>query len=42
MVGGAGNDVYVVDLVGDVVTEAANEGRDEVQTTSGATPLGLI
>ena len=41
MVGGAGNDVYVVDSAGDVVTEAANEGRDEVQQPWELLP-GLI
>ena len=33
MVGGAGNDTYVVDNVGDVVTESANEGTDTVQSS---------
>ena len=28
MIGGAGNDTYVVDNAGDVVTENANEGTD--------------
>ena len=32
MTGGAGNDTYVVDNVGDVVTEAAGEGTDTVQS----------
>ena len=31
MIGGAGNDTYVVDDAGDVVTEAADEGTDTVQ-----------
>lgn len=30
MAGGAGNDRYVVDAVGDTVTEAANEGSDTI------------
>ncbi len=33
MIGGAGNDTYVVDAAGDVVTEAAGEGTDTVQTS---------
>lgn len=32
MAGGQGNDTYVVDNVGDVVTELINEGIDRVQT----------
>lgn len=32
MVGGAGNDTYVVNVSTDVVTEAANEGTDTVQS----------
>ncbi|MBV8686607.1 MAG: calcium-binding protein [Alphaproteobacteria bacterium] len=36
MVGGTGNDVYFVDASGDVVTEAANEGIDEVRTALGS------
>jgi Ca2+-binding RTX toxin-like protein len=32
MAGGLGNDVYVVDNVGDVVTENASEGTDTIQT----------
>ena len=33
MVGGAGNDTYVVAQTGDVVTENANEGTDTVQSS---------
>ena len=32
MIGGIGNDTYVVDNAGDVVTENANEGTDTVQS----------
>ena len=34
MAGGAGNDTYVVDNFGDVVTELANEGTDTVEVSS--------
>ncbi len=40
MVGGAGNDVYLVDNAGDVVTEAAGQGTDEVRTALAAYTLG--
>ena len=33
MMGGAGNDIYVVDAAGDVVTELAGEGTDLVQSS---------
>ena len=33
MIGGAGNDTYIVDNAGDVVTEALNEGTDTVQSS---------
>ena len=33
MVGGAGNDTYMVDNAGDVVMEALNEGTDTVQSS---------
>jgi Ca2+-binding RTX toxin-like protein len=41
MAGGAGNDIYVVDNTGDVVTEAANAGTDTVSTTLLSYGLGL-
>ncbi|WCM49899.1 heme peroxidase [Pseudomonas sp. WJP1] len=40
MNGGAGNDTFVVDNVGDVVTEAAGGGTDLVQTTLASYVLG--
>ncbi len=40
MRGGAGNDTYIVDNVGDVVTELANGGTDEVRTTLASYTLG--
>jgi len=33
LIGGAGNDTYVVDSTGDVVTEAASQGTDLVQSS---------
>ena len=33
MIGGTGNDTYVVNNAGDVVTEALNEGTDMVQSS---------
>ncbi|MDP3090492.1 MAG: calcium-binding protein [Nitrospira sp.] len=40
MTGGAGNDTYVVEHFFDVVTEAANEGTDQVQSALLAYQLG--
>jgi Ca2+-binding RTX toxin-like protein len=40
MTGGTGDDTYVVDSVGDVVTEAANEGKDTVLTSLASYTLG--
>jgi hypothetical protein len=40
MTGGTGDDTYVVDDVGDVVTELANEGTDTVETTLLTYTLG--
>ena len=37
MIGGAGNDTYVVDATGDVVTEAAGQGTDLVQSSASFT-----
>ena len=40
MAGGLGNDTYVVDNVGDVVTEASGEGTDLIQTALATYTLG--
>ncbi|RTR11631.1 beta strand repeat-containing protein, partial [Azospirillum griseum] len=40
MASGGGNDVYIVDSAGDVVTEAANQGFDEVRTGLASYSLG--
>ena len=38
--GGAGNDIYLVDVAGDVVTEAAAAGTDEIRTALSSYTLG--
>jgi Ca2+-binding RTX toxin-like protein len=40
MIGGTDNDTYMVDAAGDVVTEAAGQGTDSVETTLAAYTLG--
>ncbi len=40
MAGGNGNDTYIVDTLGDVVTEAASAGTDTVQTSLSSYTLG--
>ncbi|MGO7373843.1 beta strand repeat-containing protein, partial [Rhizobium ruizarguesonis] len=40
LIGGAGNDTYIVDDLADVVTEAAEVGIDTVRTTLAAYTLG--
>jgi Ca2+-binding RTX toxin-like protein len=40
MTGGLGNDTYIVDAVGDTVTEAVGAGTDTVRTSLGAYALG--
>src|SRR5262249_22311294 len=40
LAGGLGNDTYVVHDTGDVVTEAANGGLDEVRSVAAAYTLG--
>ena len=40
MVGGAGNDIYIVDNAGDVVVENPGAGIDEVRTTLASYTLG--
>ena len=40
LAGGLGNDIYYVDNVSDVVTEAASAGTDEVRTGLGSYTLG--
>ncbi|QAS79205.1 RTX toxin [Rhizobium acidisoli] len=40
LIGAAGNDTYIVDDVGDVVTEAANQGTDLIKTALSSYTLG--
>ncbi len=40
MVGGVGNDTYIVDSTADVVTEASAAGTDEVRTSLSSYTLG--
>ncbi|WP_425465793.1 calcium-binding protein, partial [Nitrospirillum bahiense] len=40
LVGGTGNDTYLVDDAGDVVTEVVGAGTDEVRTTLASYTLG--
>ncbi|TAY69456.1 calcium-binding protein, partial [Rhizobium leguminosarum] len=40
LIGGAGSDIYIVDHVGDIVTEAADAGNDTVRTTLASYTLG--
>ncbi|HEY5724065.1 MAG TPA: hypothetical protein VIT45_17285, partial [Allosphingosinicella sp.] len=42
MTGGIGNDTYVVDNVGDTVTENASEGTDEVRTSLATYSLASL
>jgi trimeric autotransporter adhesin len=42
LVGGTGNDIYIVNNNGDVVIENANEGRDTVQASVNYTLSGTI
>jgi Ca2+-binding RTX toxin-like protein len=37
LAGGVGNDTYVIDQIGDVITEQANQGTDTVQSSISAT-----
>jgi Ca2+-binding RTX toxin-like protein len=41
MIGGLGNDTYIVDSVGDVVTELAGEGSDTIRTTLSTYALAI-
>jgi Ca2+-binding RTX toxin-like protein len=42
LAGGAGNDTYLVDTVGDVVTEAAGAGTDTIQTSLSSYSLSAL
>lgn len=42
LVGGQGNDIYIVDVTGDVVTENAGEGTDEIRTALSSYSLAAL
>jgi Ca2+-binding RTX toxin-like protein len=42
MTGGIGNDTFVVDSIGDVVIENANEGTDTIETTLNSISLAAL
>ncbi|MBR1147801.1 FG-GAP-like repeat-containing protein [Bradyrhizobium sp. AUGA SZCCT0431] len=42
MAGGTENDTYVVDSLGDTVTEAVNQGTDTIETTLNSFSLGSV
>ena len=42
LIGGLGNDAYIIDSAGDTVTEAANEGTDEVRTSFASYSLAAL
>ncbi|MBA4097278.1 MAG: hypothetical protein C0484_10995 [Rhodospirillum sp.] len=40
LIGGKGDDIYITDGIGDTLTEAANQGRDQVVSTAASFTLG--